>query len=208
MSATHRAPKQWCLTKNESANSFEGWRQNLVYTLSCDQEFSPYLADSFKWNKKSKAVPNRGLTNDGDNVVENKRKSALQKANALELMLGQIANFCPVIARNEIIKKSTSLANIWQTIKLHYGFQSSGARVLDFADIKLEAEEKPEDLYQRIVAFVEENLLLTGSNIKHNGEDALEDEEVSPSLENIIIVVWLQLLHKDLPALVKQRYGT
>ena len=34
------------------------------------------------------------------------------------------------------------------------------------------------------------------------------DEELSPSLENFIVVTWLQLLHPDLPRLVKQRYGT
>ena len=43
-------------------------------------------------------------------------------------MLGQVANFCPVIARNSIINSSTSLQNIWQTIRLHYGFQSTGAK--------------------------------------------------------------------------------
>ena len=34
------------------------------------------------------------------------------------------------------------------------------------------------------------------------------DEELSPSLENMIVLKWLRLIHHDLPALVKQRYGT
>ena len=58
-------------------------------------------------------------------------------------MLGQIANFCPVIARNTIVKGSTSLKSIWQAIRLHFGFQSTGAHFLDFSSIKLEADEKP-----------------------------------------------------------------
>ena len=33
------------------------------------------------------------------------------------------------------------------------------------------------------------------------------DEELSPSLENLIILTWLRLVHKDLPGLMKQRYG-
>lgn len=33
------------------------------------------------------------------------------------------------------------------------------------------------------------------------------DNELSPSLENLITLTWLRLLHNDLPALVKQRYG-
>ena len=34
------------------------------------------------------------------------------------------------------------------------------------------------------------------------------DEELSPSLENLIVLTWLRLIDKNLPNLVKQRYGT
>ena len=44
----------------------------------------------------------------------------------LELMLGQIANYCPVISRNMIVKNSTCIGDIWQTIRLHFGFQTAG----------------------------------------------------------------------------------
>ena len=44
--------------------------------------------------------------------------------------------------------------------------------------------------------------------IGHHGENLTEDEELSPTLENVVILTWLRLLHKDLPRLVKQRYGT
>ena len=82
-------------------------------------------------------------------MAEAKRKTAQQKVSLLELMLGQIANYCPVISRNTIVKNSTSLSDIWQSIRLHYGFQSSGAHFLDYSDIKLEPDERPEDLFQR-----------------------------------------------------------
>ena len=41
----------------------------------------------------------------------------------------------------------------------------------------------------------------------HHGPVIAEDEELSPSLENFIVLSWLQLHHSDLPRLVKQRYG-
>ena len=34
------------------------------------------------------------------------------------------------------------------------------------------------------------------------------DEEMTPTLENMVILTWLKLIHSALPALVKQRYGT
>ena len=123
-------------------------------------------------------------------------------------MLGQVANYCPIIFRNTIVRNSTSLAEIWQTIRLHFGFQSSGAHFLDLNDIRLQDDEKPEDLYQRLVAFVEDNLLKHDGGITHHGENLQDDEELTPSLENLIVLTWLRLIHSDLPRLVKQRYGT
>ena len=65
----------------------------------------------------------RGFTNDDETVPEHSRKAAAQKNNILELMLDQIANYCPVISRNTIVKISTSVNNTWPAIHLHYGFQ-------------------------------------------------------------------------------------
>ena len=126
----------------------------------------------------------------------------------LELMLGQIANYCPVISRQTIVRNSTSIDSIWQAIRLHYGFQSTGAHFIDFAAIKRETDERPEDLYQRLMAFTEDNLLRKDSGISHMGDTVTEDEELTPSLENFVVLTWLRLIHADLPRLVKQRYGT
>ena len=45
------------------------------------------------------------------------------------------------------------------------------------------------------------------SLIKHHGKAITEDEELTPMVENIIVLAWLKLLHPDLPKRVKQRYG-
>lgn len=208
MAASHRAPKQWCLTKIETVNSFENWRQNLLYTLSLDNEFAPFLVSGVQWEKKSKASPFRGFTDDAEPVPAAQRRTRQRKVSMLELMLGQIANYCPVISRLSIVKNSTSADQIWQTIRQHYGFQCTGAHFIDFAAIKLEPNERPEDLYQRLMAFMEDNLLHKDCGISHMGVAVTEDEELSPSLENFIVLTWLRLIHTDLPRLVKQRYGT
>ena len=95
-------------------------------------------------------------------------------------MLGQIANFCSVLSRNTVVKNSNSVSSIWQSIRLHYGFQSIGAHSHD--SIKLEPGERLEDLFQRLQIFVEDNLLQTDGSIKHYGEIPTEDCELSPSL--------------------------
>jgi len=122
-------------------------------------------------------------------------------------MLGQIANYYPIISRRTLVKNSTSLKFTWQTIRQHFGFQVKGAHFIDFSDMQLEAGECPEDLYQRLMAFVEDSLLRT-SGLSHHGESLQEDEELYPTLENLVVFTWLKLIHASLPRLVKQRYGT
>ena len=122
-------------------------------------------------------------------------------------MLGQIANYCPVISRNTLVKNSTSIQFIWNRIRQHFVFQVTGAHFLDFANFHLETDERPEDLYQRLMAFVEDTLLHANS-LSHHDEPTPEDEELTPTLENYIVLTWLRLIHPELPKLVKQRYGT
>ena len=108
-----RALKRWSITKNESITTFEAWRQNLQYFLSFDANFAPFLADNCTWLKKSSTAPNIGLKPDGDDVPTTRRLTAFQKNLHLDLMLGQIPNFCPVISRSSIVNNSTSISSVW-----------------------------------------------------------------------------------------------
>ena len=158
--------------------------------------------------KKSAAHPTRGLKNDPSSVPVELRRTSQQKSATLDLMLNQIANWCPVIARLTIVNGCTSINDIWQKIRLHYNIQKSGSQFLDLAVINLQPDEKPEDLYQRLVAFYTDNLLEADGDIEHHGEKLEVDEEITPAIENTIVVLWLQHLNPCLPQLVKQRYGT
>ena len=122
-----RAPKQWSLTKQEMIMSLEAWRQNLHYILFLDRNFAGFLADGVTWLKKSHSSPRCGLQDDPESVPQASCRTAQQKCIHLELMLGQIANYCPVISCNTIVKNSTSMSSICQAICLHFGFQSTGA---------------------------------------------------------------------------------
>lgn len=202
--AASRAPKQWQLSKDETINSFTSWKENILYTLSLDANFAPYLEDGETWGKKTSTNPNRGYTSDPNDQLGG--RTAVQKCAKLELMLGQIANYCTVISRNAIVKNSTSLNDVWSKIREHYGFQSNGSRFLDLYTIELKVGERYEDLYQRLLSFFDDNLLTAGS-ITHHGDNINVDEEMSPTVENVVVFLWLQKIHEGLPALVKQRYG-
>lgn len=180
----------------------------MLYTLSLDKNFAPFLVTRTWWEKKTKNTAFRGFADDNESIPEGSRLTRMPKVNMLELMLGQIANYCPVISRNKIVKTSTSVDQIWQTIRLHYRFQTTGAHFIDFDAIRYDPSERPKDLFQRLTAFVEDNLLRKDIGITHHGQTPEDDEELSPSMENFVVLTWLRLLHLELPKLVKQRYGT
>ncbi len=141
-----RAPKQWSLTTNETISSIEAWENNLKYILSLDPNFACFLTDGATWLKKTNAAPLRSFTDDNEDVPTVQRRTGTQKVTHLEMMLGQIANYAPIISRNTIVRNSTSVNGVWQAIRQHYGLQSTGSRFLDLANIKLKSEQRPEDL--------------------------------------------------------------
>jgi len=192
-----KALKQWALTEEETITSFETWKNNMIFTLSLDDTFAPFLKAGATWRKKTKTSLFRGFTGVG----------AANKAASLELMLGQIANFAPVISRNTIVKNSTSMNSIWEAIRLYYGIQSNGARLIDFVSIRSSPNKRHEALYQEMVAFIEDCLLTSDCGLKHHGE-VVDEDEMSPTLENLVVLLWLQTLHPDLPARVKEHFGT
>ena len=192
-----KALKQWSLTENETANTFEAWKNNLVFILSLEDKFTPFLQPDASWGKKTKTNLSRGFTG----------KSATNRAATLDLMLGQIANFAPVISRNTIIKNSTSLKTIWDAIRLYYGIQSNGARFLDFVTIQSSPSKRHEALYQEMCSFIEESLLTKDCGLTHH-EEEVYDDDMSPTLENLVVLLWLRLIHPDLPRLVKEQFGT
>eukprot|EP00794_Sanderia_malayensis_P014742 gene14742-16282_t len=141
--ATHRAPKQWSLTKSETVNSFENWKQNRQYVLSLNSNFALFLVSGMVWEKKSRTSTTRGLISDGTSVPEPQRRTAQQKVNYLELMLRQIENYCPIISQKTIMHNSVSIESIWQTIRAHFRFKSTGAHFLDLSEFKLEQDKAP-----------------------------------------------------------------
>ena len=84
------------------------------------------------------------------------------------------------------------MSTIWQAIRLHFDFQSTGTYFLDFNNITLAPAERPEDLYECLMSFIEDNLLLANGNISHHGEVCCTDKEMSPTLENLVVLTHLR----------------
>ena len=58
------------------------------------------------------------------------------------------------------------------------------------------------------MAFFDNNFLSVHGSLTHHGDQVTADDDLSPTLENTVIVLWLQLIHSSLSLLVKQMYGS
>ena len=204
--AEFRPPKQRVLTKHETIASYEVWQSNLVYHLSTEDDFKRFLDDGELVWKSTKAV-NRGFADDKAPIPADDRLTAVQKSGILDRLLGQIANYCPVLTRSIITKKCLSFNEVWQSIRAHYNFQSVGSRVLDLGDIVQQPGDSHEDLFQQLMQFTEDILMSKSCGITHHGKPVDEDEELTPTLENMMSYIWLKTINPALPKLVKQKYG-
>ena len=81
---TFRAPKPWVLFEADTTiTTFCDWQSNILFHLSLNNDFAPFIPDTFTWQKKS--VQNRGLVNDVAPIPEAQRKTAIQKHMQLDV---------------------------------------------------------------------------------------------------------------------------
>ena len=109
------------LTEEETSDSFESWRNQMITSLSETGSFAAFLKPGVTWSKKRNAIVFRGYTG----------ADAATKAALLDVMLCHIANLVPVLSRHTITRNSTSLDSIWEALRQHYGIQAHGARGTD-----------------------------------------------------------------------------
>ena len=84
----------------------------------------------------------------------------------------------------------------------------TGGRILELAQFSLNSNESHECLWERLSAFVDDNMLKKSSGIKHLGDKIVVDEVQSATLQNITVVLWLKAIHADLPLMIKRRFAT
>ena len=155
---SNKAPKQWSLTKNESITGYEAWRQNLQASQrQCRPLFSKrfFVAETVihslrlieKTSQPRVDVPLIRRTCTWSSYEYYVNCGHTNEMKMWSSQLGQIANFCPINSRNTFVKNSASVKSIWEAIRTHCGFQYTGAHFLNFASIKLDVDERPEDLF-------------------------------------------------------------
>ena len=206
--ASKIVPKQRILTENETVTTFENWKNTMLFQITLDPKFARFVdsEDLSTWSKVK--VLNRGFVNDKEGVDANIKMSAVAKAASLQILLGSLAHYAPVISNKFIVHQATSITEIFDRLRAHYGFRHTGGKITELTDFRLEPSESREALWERMYGFLEDSLLNPDYDITHDNQDVTEVEEFSPTLLNVLVVLWLNTIHHSLPALVRQRFAT
>lgn len=211
-------PKIRTLTTTETLATIEAWKSNVLYSLSQNPDFKEFLVAGFIWGKKTRANPHRDFVDIYTNQTipdpedSTKTKDVLVKdvskesrCAVVDLLLEQIANYSPQVPRTDITKDCRSMKEVWVTIRSFYNKQQTGASLNDTWNVHRELDETPQALYGRLKQIYIDSLLTT-DGLFHNEGRVSEDEELSPTLQNTIILHWLQIMHPSLRDLVTQRF--
>ena len=197
-------PKLRPLTPVESQASFDSWREGMIWQISLDPQSARFLTDLKTWDNSE----HRGFKNDPAEFDKDTKMTAIAKEMLLNIVLGSIASNATVISPKYIKKVATSLDEIWERLRSYYGFRKTGGRITEFFDFTLEANESREALYERMYTYLEDNLLTKDGSVEHEGSKPTKDEELTPTLLNILVVNWLRTIHPSLPHAVKQKFPT
>ena len=140
-----------------------------------------------------------------NNAIEqltNKRNAQLAK------FITHIATLCYYTEHDDITMQSTSLAWIFDYLSKHYGLETKGANFLKIASITYKKGDQHQTFYKQYRASFIDNLRKQGDLVKFKSEQALsEDEQLSPSFENAIVLWSLKEIDGRLPDKVRKNYG-
>jgi hypothetical protein len=119
--------------------------------------------------------------------------------------LETIAQYCPLIPHIDITNCG-SLAEVWQVIRLHSNIETSGALLNNVWNISRQPDETPQSLWSRLKQHYDDALIRKES-LKYKDKALTVDEVMSPTLHNVIILHWLQIIHPKLRDMVTQRFS-
>ena len=134
----------------------------------------------------------RGFADDpaGDNKL-----TAEDKSDIIDSILLKIGTYGPKAIFIDITKRSTSFKYIWNAVRKVAGFPVPGAKLVQYMTLKnsFDADKVTcNDHYWAMRDMKIACLMTKDSGVTFNGSPLTADEEITPSLENQVVIDWLE----------------
>ena len=137
------------------------------------------------------------------------KKERLDLRNSqLSMLLQQLAGFCYYTEQDDVAMRSDSIAWVWNYLEAHYNIAARGANFLKIVDHTYKAGDNHSTFYKQFRASFIDNLRKAGSHGDPRDPETrmAEDEKLTPSMEDAIILWNLEKIDPRLPAKVRQDY--
>lgn len=207
--------------------SFKVWKNTLVAHLEQDAAHYHFMSggryETWKTRESGKLITTLVVDDPDKKVLDDKLTAGTLTANthaaAIEVLLNkrnaQLAKFithtatlCYYTEHDDITMQSTSLAWIFAYLTNHYGLETKGANFLKISDSMYKKDQPHQTFYKQYRAAFIDNLRKKNDILKYKNDFKLtEDEQLSPSFENAIVLWALEKIDARLPAKVKKNYG-
>ena len=145
----------------------------------------------------------------GEEVYNAEMTKLLTTRNAqLAKFITHIATLCHHTENDDITNHSTSLDWMFEYLKRHYGLETKGANFMDVSNHVFKKGTPYQTFYKQYRASFIDNLHKQGDIVCYKNNYILpEDEKLSPTFENAIVLWSLDKIDPRLPAKVKRNYG-
>ena len=205
--------------------TFKVWKNTLIAHVQQDVNHHHFMPGGLysEWTAAENGIRISALHEDDHDrqVIEGKRartsaeEYARSLANLLTSRNSQLSKFITHIAclchhteNDDITNSSTSLEWIFDYLIKHYGLQTKGANFLNISEHVFTKGTPFQTFYKHYRAAFLDNLRKQGDVVKFKNNQVLEeDEKLSPSFENAIILWTLEKIDPRLPHKVKRDYG-
>ena len=185
---------------------FKIWQEELEVYLETEDKFEVFLpggrydtwmsAESFEGRIENAKTPDTA-------------EELLKIRKNLRQFITLVAKYVHFDYYNPIIRHSTSLKWIYKKIREDYDIQQQGVHFLNILDLTWDptGQMTPIGFYNSYRSSILGNLAKKNDVILWKSQTLTEDEKITPSHEDLILLNVLTLLHPKLPAFVKEQYG-
>jgi hypothetical protein len=185
---------------------FEIWKEELEVYLEIEEKFRKFLPGG-KYDKWTPAEQNekRVIT-----VIDPDTEAKLPDIRRdLRQFITIVAKYVHNDYYNPICRHSSSLNWIYTKIREDYDIQQQGIHFMNLLDLDWDptGQTTPIGFYNQYRSLIMGNLAKKNTKIEWKNEVLHEDERLTPSHEDLILLNVLKLLHTKLPAYIRENYA-
>ena len=177
---------------------------------NADPKRQEILARLARANQARDLHPDRAPIDPYDGAARDQDLAELQTSRNAQLskFITHITMLCPYTLTNNLSQLSTSFTWITDYLQQYYNIRKQGAHFFSINSIRYTAGDSYQNFYMELHGALEDSLRPQGATLLYKNNEVLEDdEEMSPTLENFVVLTWLERIDPRLPDKTAATFG-